>query len=89
MNKDDKNWILNYLSSGKSAVPYEKMKSYESLNLKPEGEFFNKIDFYSSLKNKIVSDKEYNEVTTIFALLKMRNKGDLDDLYNFQDTIIL
>lgn len=31
LNKEDQIWILNYLSSGKGVVPYEKMKNHESL----------------------------------------------------------
>ena len=47
------------LSIGKGVVPYEKIRSYESLNLKPDSEFFNMIDFYSSLKNKLITDNKY------------------------------
>ena len=59
------------------------------VDLEPEGKFFKKIDFYSSLKNKIVSDKEYEDVKKLFTILKMRNIGDLNELYNFEDAIML
>ena len=52
--------------------------SYESLNLKPGGEFFKMIDFYSSLKNNIITAKEYDDVKKLFTILK-----------NFQGAIIL
>ena len=87
MNEGDQNWILNYLSIGKGVVPYEKIKSYRSLNSKPDGEFFNMIGFYNSFKNKIITDKK--TFKKLFIILKMRNIGDLNDLFNFQDTIIL
>ena len=54
-----------------------------------DGEFFNVIDFYSSFKSKIICEKECSDVKKIFKTLKMRNIGDLNELYNFQDTIIL
>ena len=66
LNEEDQNWILNYLPSGKGVVPYEKIKSCKSLNLKLDGESFNMIAFYSSLKNKIITDKECIDVKKLF-----------------------
>ena len=58
--------------------------------MKPaDREFLNIIDCYSSLKNKIISQKEYLDVKKLFETLKMRDMGDLNELYNFQDTITL
>lgn len=69
-------------------MPFKKIKSYESLNIKPTKKFLDKINFFSSFKIKIVGNKEYEEVEKLFSLLKMRDTGNLNDLYNFQDTII-
>ena len=69
-------------------MPYKKIKSYESLNIKPTKKFLDKINFCSSFKIKIVGNKEYEEVEKLFSLLKMKDTGNLNDLYNFQDTII-
>ena len=46
------------------------------------------IDFYISLKNNVITDEEYFDVKNRFKILKMRNIVDLNDLYNFQETII-
>ena len=61
----------------RNIFPVEKAlyrtNSYESLDLKPaDREFLNIIDFYSSLKNKIRSQKEYLDVKKLFETLKMR-----------------
>ena len=49
---DEKNWVLDYLCGGKRVIPYEKIKSHEHLDAVPEGDFFSKTEFYSSLKMK-------------------------------------
>ena len=66
------------------------IKSFNSLDTKPaDGEFFSIEDFYSSLKNSIISEEEYTSVKKFYTSMKMRNLCDLNTLYNFQDTIIL
>ena len=83
-------WVINYLSSGKGVLPYEMIKTWEDLNEKPTLEqLFSKTNFYSSLKNSIISDEEYEDIKKLFNLLKMCTLSDLNALYNFQDTIIL
>ena len=58
-------WILGYLSSGKGVIPYEKIKSHKDLKCVSENELFGEIEFYSSLKNEIISDKEYENVKNV------------------------
>ena len=42
----EKKEILDFMVSGKGIIPYEKISSIVSLNLKPEdGEFFQKMNF--------------------------------------------
>ena len=66
------------------------IKTWEDLNEKPTVEqLFSKTNFYSSLKNSIISDEEYEDIKKLFNLLKMCTLSDLNALYNFQDTIIL
>ena len=61
-----------------------------SLSLTPEnGDFFEKTEFYIDLKKKAVSDEEYESSLYLFKTLKMRNLGDMNDLYNAQDVILL
>ena len=62
LSDEIKEWILDYLSGGKGVNIYEKMKSLEDLNCLLENEFFSKTQFYSSLKNEIISEEEYENV---------------------------
>ena len=87
--KEDQECILDYMCSGKGVIPYKMMNSFVSLEIVPEGEFFNMEDFHSTLKNSLITDQQHLLVKTFYSLLKMRNLGDLNNLYNFQDTIIL
>ena len=57
-----------------------------SLNLE-NGIFFEKSEFYSDLKQKSVADEHYE--SCLYKTLKMRNLGDMNDLYNTQDFILL
>ena len=34
--ENKKIWILEFLSSGKGVIPYEKTKDYDCLNIQPE-----------------------------------------------------
>ena len=90
LTHENKMWVINYLSSGKGVLPYEMIKTWEDLNEKSTVEqLFSKTNFYSSLKNSIISDEEYEDIKKLFNLLKMCTLSDLNALYNFQDTIIL
>ena len=70
-------------------MPYEKVLNAKSLLSKPEQDFYSHTDFYSSLKQSNVSVVEYQNVKYLFHTLKMRNLGDMNDLYNAQDVILL
>ena len=50
--------------------------------------FFKKKDFYSSLKEKDISDEEYENVKKFFKLLRLKTLGEMNRIYNFQDTAI-
>ena len=52
--------VLDYLCSGKGAIPYQIIKTLDSLEMKPEnGDFFAHKDFYSTLsENNISADYE-------------------------------
>ena len=81
---------MNYLSSSKRVVPYEMIAWYDSLDtaLKKDA-FFLPYQFYSSLKDKITSRQDYEAVKKLYCTMSLENIGELDKLYNFQDTIIL
>ena len=48
-----------------------------------------KNEFFSELKQKAVDDESYENSKYLYQTLKMRNLGDLNDLYNAQDVILL
>ena len=77
------------MCSGKGVIPYEMMNSFESLNIVSENDSFEIEDFHSSLKNFVITKQEHQLVIKFYSLLKMRNLGYLNNLYNFQDAIIL
>ena len=81
--------ILNITCSGKGVIPYELVTTINSFFLNPESEFWSKTEFYSELKQKHVSDEEYEQSKFLYETLKMRHLGDLNDLYNAQDVILL
>ena len=87
---EDREWILNYLFSGKGVIPYEMITRFDLLNIAPENNvFFLPHHFYSSLKNSIISNEDYNAVKKLYRTMCLQNLGELNKLYNFQDTIIL
>lgn len=84
-----KNVVLDCLSEGEGVIPYEKIKSYEGLDAEPEGAFFGKTEFFSSLKIEIISDKDYENVKKFWQILRLKKLSDLSNIYRFQGTIIL
>ena len=46
-------------------------------------------DFYSGLKEKNISEEEYENVKKFFKILRLKTLGDLNRICNFQDTAIL
>ena len=88
---DDREWILDYLAKGKGTIPYQKITLLDSLlsRLPLEQEFFDKDDFYSTLREKAVDEQEYEDVKKFFKLLYLKTLGDLNKYYNIQDTLIL
>ena len=72
-------------------MPYQIVDSLDSLlKTTPEGEkYVLKKDFYSTLKEKDVSEEEYQNLKKLFKVLKMKTLGDINKLYNIQDTLIL
>ena len=87
MNK--KNKILEIISEGKGIIPYEIMVDMKSFFIKPDYEFWEKTEFFSELKQSAVNDEDCENSKYIYQNLKMRNLGDLNDLYSTQDVILL
>ena len=56
----------------------------------PENEdFFQKSKFFSKLKQKFVSDDDYENSYYLWQALKMRDLNDMNDLCSVQDVILL
>ena len=81
--------ILTIIAEGKSVTPYEIIVDMKSFFIKPDGLFWEKSEFFSELKQKTVDDESYENSKYLYQTLKMRNLGDLNDLYNAQDVILL
>ena len=81
--------ILKITCEGKSVIPYEIVTGMESFFLQPENDFWEKTEFYSKLKQKVVDDNEYEDSKFLYQTLTMRHLGDLNDLYYAQDVILL
>ena len=63
---------------------------YDSLDILPEnGIFFLPHNFYSSLKNDIITLEGYENVKKNYMTMKLKNLGELNKIDNFQDTIVL
>lgn len=41
------------------------------------------------MKDSVISEEDYVNVKNFYTILKMSNLGELNKIYNFQDTIIL
>ena len=87
--KKEKKWVLDYLSSGKGTISYELITYFYSLNITHDKKFFLPHQFYSSMKDSTISGQDYENVKKFYTVLKLKNLGELNDIYNFQDTIIL
>ena len=87
--KDEQNKVLDIVAEGKGALPYEKIVNIDSLQITPEESFFKHTEFFSSLNQSNISFEIYENMKYLYETLKMRNLGDMNDLYNMQDVILL
>ena len=88
-DQNNKNKILEIISKGKGAIPYEKIVDINSLDIVPEKEFFDYTEFYSKLNGCNIPVEIYEDMKFLYETLKMRKLGDMNDLYNMQDVILL
>ena len=60
LTEEDKNFVLEYLSSGKGCFPFEAVNGFDSLSPTPEdGDFWYILTFYSRLRDEGISQKEW------------------------------
>ena len=82
--------MLDIISERKSIIPYEKIVNMNSLFCTPEnGTFFEKTGLFSNLKQKAVSDEDYTTSFYLYRTLKMHHLGEMNDLHNVQDVVLL
>ena len=87
---EDQKWVLDYLSLGKGTIPYEMITRYDSLDISPAtGNFFLPHHFYSSLKDDVITERDYCNVIKVYQTLRLENLGEINKIYNFQDIFIL
>ena len=55
----------------------------------PEKDFWEETEFYSDWKQSAVNNDDYENSKYLYHSLKMRHLGNLNDLYNVQDVILL
>ena len=87
LKKKDK--ILEIISESKGIITYKIIVDMELFFIKPDNKFWEKTEFFSELKQTAVNDEDYENSKYLYQILKMRNLGDLNDLYNRQDVILL
>ena len=80
---------MEIVTEGKGVIPYELIINMDSFFQTPENEFWGKTEFFSELKQAAVNDNDYENSECLYRTLKMRNLGDMNDLYNAQDVILL
>ena len=89
LEKQNRDKILDLVAVGKDVMPHEKVIDINSLSKSPDQKFFTHTESSSSLKQSNVSLAEYENAKYLHQTLKMRNLGDMNDLYNAQDVILL
>ena len=61
----------------------------KSFFIKPDHEFWEQSEFFRELKQIAINDEDCENSKYLYQTLKMRILGDLNDLYNTQDVILL
>ena len=62
----------------KGVYPYEYMDSFERFS---ENKLPDKDEFFSSLKDKCISEEDYSRANSVWIAFKMNTLGDYHDLY--------
>ena len=89
LNSKKNEKVLEIVTEGKCVIPYELIINMDSFFQTPENEFWEKTEFFSELEQTAVNDNDNENSKYLYQTLKMRNLGDMNDLYNAQDVILL
>ena len=83
LSNEDREFVLEYLVSGKGWFPYKIVTGFNSLSTVPDIDDFWPIEsFYSRLRDEGISQKEWETCKKLFKVMKMRNLSDFNDIYN-------
>ena len=69
----------------KGVYPYEYMGSFEKF---PEDKFPDKCDYFSSLKEKHISEKKYLHAINVWNTFEINTLSDYYDLYLKTDVLL-
>ena len=61
----------------------------DSLLLTPDKEFWKTTEFFNELELQTVDNESNENSKYLYTTLKMRNLGNLNDLHNTQDVVLL
>ena len=70
LDKEEKDKILDIISKGKGALPYEKIVDKNSLDLIPEKEFFEYTEFFSKLNGCNIGLEIYENMKYLYTIFK-------------------
>ena len=70
----------------KGVYPYEYINSFKKFS---EDKLSDRCEFYSSLKNECISEKDHSHAINVWNPLKNKTTGDYHDLYLKTDVLLL
>ena len=59
------------------------------MDIIPEKDFFEYTEFFSKLNGHNIPLEIYDDMKYLYTIFKIRNFGDMNDLYNMQDVILI
>ena len=75
-----------HLLTRKGVYPYEYFDSHQRFN---EAKLPENEKYYSTLKNEGITDEEYDFAKEVWSRFKLKNLGELHDLYMNTDVMLL
>ena len=85
LSEEFSNGLLKLLKQ-KGVYPYEYMNSFERFS---EDKLSDQCNFFCSLKDECISEKDYLHAIDVWNVFKMNTMGDFHDLYLNTDVLLL